>query len=238
MLLCRPAVAGAEAVSGLDRLEPRLGAGGAQACQVCALGAQWTLGFWREAAAPASWQGQVQQRTSWLGPAAQLLSCCDACAAQGSRALCGHVQADAVPHADINDVITVILTDHMLLLLLQVCRRVTGATVKCASGHCTAHFHPLCGRARGFYLALRPGSMPGSTSYRAFCGAHSDRERAKDREAAERAAAALAGVSGAGAAGDRREPHARGFRKTARSACTWLPSFCWHVWLIVYVRCC
>jgi hypothetical protein len=80
--------------------------------------------------------------------------------------------------------------------LLQVCRRATGATVKCASGHCTNHFHPLCGRARGFYLSIRPGSKAGSLSYRAFCGAHSDKERIKDREAAERsAAAALAGVS-------------------------------------------
>jgi hypothetical protein len=82
---------------------------------------------------------------------------------------------------------------------LQVCRRPTGATVKCASGHCTNHFHPLCGRGRGYYLAMRPGSKAGSTSYRAFCGAHSDRERAKDREAAERAAAAaMAGVSAEG----------------------------------------
>ena len=83
--------------------------------------------------------------------------------------------------------------------LLQVCRRVTGATVKCALGHCTNHFHPLCGRARGFYLAVRPGSKAGSLSYKAFCGAHSDRERAKDREAPERTALpAAAGVSGVG----------------------------------------
>lgn len=78
---------------------------------------------------------------------------------------------------------------------MKVCRRASGVPVKCAFGHCTSFFHPLCGRTRGYYLAVRPG-LKGAPMYRPYCATHSDGQRQKDREAAERAAAAAAaGVS-------------------------------------------
>eukprot|EP00775_Hariotina_reticulata_P002586 gene2586-2888_t len=64
-------------------------------------------------------------------------------------------------------------------------------------------FHPLCARARGFYLAVRqgPNARLGGLQYKLYCGQHSDGQRQRDREAAERAAAIAAGLGMAFASG-------------------------------------
>lgn len=92
-------------------------------------------------------------------------------------------------------VVLLLLSLLLLCYDMQVCRRATGVTVKCAFGLCAATFHPLCGRARGWYLAIRAGGKGGSYLYKAYCAAHSDAQRNRDREAAERTAMLAQGVS-------------------------------------------
>ena len=62
-----------------------------------------------------------------------------------------------------------------------VCGRSSdGAVIRCSSSHCSMAFHPLCARNAGQYLAIR--QTGNKTSYKAYCGQHSQQARARDAE--------------------------------------------------------
>lgn len=62
----------------------------------------------------------------------------------------------------------------------SICERSDGAVIRCAQGHCSVPFHPLCARNAGHYLSVHPTSS--KTVYRAFCATHSQQARNKDQE--------------------------------------------------------